>query len=89
MNDGDAERLDIQDGDWVEIYNERGSLQIPVSINRHIQPGTVVTLGVWWQRQSSDKHGNINIVTADRLTDKGDGSTFYDVKVNVRKRLNT
>ena len=89
MNDGDAERLDIQDGDWVEIYNERGSLQMPVSINRHIQPGTVVTLGVWWQRQSSDKHGNINIVTADRLTDKGDGSTFYDVKVNVRKRLNT
>ena len=50
-----------------------------------MQQGTLVTLGVWWQSQSSDSEVGINALMADRPTDQGWGSTFYDVQVHIRK----
>jgi hypothetical protein len=50
-----------------------------------VQQGTLVTLGVWWQSQSSDTKVAINALMADRPTDQGWGSTFYDVQVHIRK----
>ena len=51
------------------------------------QRGTLVTLGVWWQSQSSDPNVGINVLTADRPTDQGWGSTFYDVQVHIKNCL--
>ena len=45
----------------------------------------LVSLGVWWQSQSSDPNVGINVLTADRPTDQGWGSTFYDVQVYIKK----
>ena len=83
----DAKMYNINDGTEVEIYNDRGSVKIKAYYDDEVQRGTLVTLGVWWQSQSSDPHVAINALTADRPTDQGWGSTFYDVQVHIRNLL--
>ena len=80
----DAKMYNINDGAEVEIYNDRGSVKIKAYYDDEVQRGTLVTLGVWWQSQSSDSHVAINALTATRPTDQGWGSTFYDVQVHIR-----
>lgn len=81
----DAALYNINNSDAVEIYNNRGAVRIKVYLDDTVQRGTLVTLGVWWQSQSSDAKVGINAVTASRPTDEAWGSTFYDVQVNIRK----
>ena len=83
----DAKMYNINDGAEVEIYNDRGSVKIKAYYDNEVQRGTLVTLGVWWQSQSSDPHVAINALTAARPTDQGWGSTFYDVQVHIRNLL--
>lgn len=83
----DAKMYNINDGAEVEIYNDRGSVKIKAYYDDEVQRGTLVTLGVWWQSQSSDPHVAINVLTAARPTDQGWGSTFYDVQVHIRNLL--
>lgn len=85
INPKDAKVYNINDGDEVEIYNQRGSVRIKGYYDEDVQRGTLVTLGVWWQSQSSDPNVAINVLTADRPTDQGWGSTFYDVQVHIKK----
>ena len=80
----DAKLYDITNGDEVEIYNSRGSVKIKAYYDDEVQRGTLVSLGVWWQSQSSDPKVAINALTANRPTDQGWGSTFYDVQVHIR-----
>ena len=58
---------------------------MPLIVDKGVLEGTIVAPGVWKQIHSSDNRGTINTLSADRFTDKGNGSTFYDVKVNVCK----
>ena len=83
----DAKMYNINDGAEVEIYNDRGSVKIKAYYDDEVQRGTLVTLGVWWQSQSSDPHVAINALTAARPTNQGWGSTFYDVQVHIRNLL--
>ena len=85
INPEDAKVYNINDGDEVEIYNNRGRVRIKAYYDEEVQRGTLVTLGVWWQSQSSDPNVAINVLTADRPTDQGWGSTFYDVQVHIKK----
>ena len=85
MHPDDAALYNINNRDVVEIYNNRGAVRIKVYLDITVQRGTLVTLGVWWQSQSSDDRVGINAVTASRPTDEAWGSTFYDVQVNIRK----
>lgn len=85
INPEDAKLYYINNGEEVEIYNNRGSVKIKAYYDEDIQRGTLVTLGVWWQSQSSDPDVAINALTADRPTDQGWGSTFYDVQVHLKK----
>ena len=83
LNPADAASIGVKPGDMVKLYNEQGSLQMPVHIDDGISPKTVVSYGVWWQRYSSDPKHSINALTSSRLTDYAEGSTFYDVKVDI------
>lgn len=85
INPEDAKLYNINNGEEVEIYNNRGSVKIKAYYDEDVQRGTLVTLGVWWQSQSSDPDVAINALTADRPTDQGWGSTFYDVQVHLKK----
>ena len=85
INPVDASDYSIVDGDRVAIYNKRGRMEITAYLDKSVREGTLVTLGVWWQEQCSDPCVGINALTADRPTDEGWGSTFYDVQVHLER----
>ncbi len=43
----DAQKLDIQDGDWVDVRSRRGQLRLPAKVTRSIAPGTVFAPMHW------------------------------------------
>jgi len=40
INDKDAERVGIQDNDWVEMYNDNGVVVTRANVSARVQPGT-------------------------------------------------
>ena len=83
MNPLDAERLALMDGRRVLAYNELGEVTFVLKIADSVPGGVVVADGVSWLRDAPGRR-TINALTSQRLTDRGEGSTFYDTKVNVR-----
>jgi anaerobic selenocysteine-containing dehydrogenase len=84
MHPIDAAQRDIQNGDHVRIYNERGSFIAKVRVTDKARTGLVVGLSIWWKKLASDGK-NANEVTSQQLTDMGRAPTFYDVLVQVEK----
>ncbi len=80
----DAAQRQIASGDLVRIYNDRGSFTALARVTDKARTGLVVGLSIWWKKFASD-HKNVNEVTSQRLTDMGNGPTFYDVLVEVEK----
>ncbi|MBR7800866.1 molybdopterin-containing oxidoreductase family protein [Undibacterium fentianense] len=80
----DAAQRQIQAGDMVRIFNDRGSFVAKARITDKARQGLVVGLSIWWKKLASD-HKNANEVTSQRLTDMGGGPTFYDLLVQVEK----
>lgn len=87
MNPVDADKRELKDGQTVVVFNERGRVIFTLKISIKVPKSVVVTEGVWWIEHALGDR-SINALTSQRLTDKGAGSTFYDVKVNVRKSDN-
>lgn len=85
MNPADGQRQHLQDGDAVMAENTQGRAEFTVRLSERVQAGTVVSEGVWWREHTAA--GNINLLTHQRTTDKAEGSTFYDVRVNLRKKV--
>ena len=84
MHPDDAEKLGLADGDPVVCSNERGAAGFTLALSRRVRPGTLVSEGVWWRTYCKGRHG-LNMLTSQRLTDKGGGSTFYDVNVRIER----
>lgn len=83
MNGTDAKRLSLADGELVTAWNERGSVDFTLKISDRTPSGVVVCEGLLsLDRVTGDR--SINALTSQRLTDRAGGSTFYNVKVNVR-----
>ena len=55
----------------------------PCMYRKRPLPGTVVTEGLWWLECIAGEYG-VNALMSQRLTDKGNGSTLYDVAVEVQ-----
>jgi len=83
MNSKDAEKKNLQDGQRVIAFNERGEVHFILTITTKVPQGIVVTEGLFWSESASGECG-VNALTSQRLTDKAAGSTLYDVKVDVR-----
>ncbi|HWR06223.1 molybdopterin-dependent oxidoreductase [Sporomusa sp.] len=83
MNPEDAANKELRDGQLVIAYNERGEVTFNLAVTMSVPAGIVVSEGVWWLKHAPGKR-SVNALTSQRLTDQGQGSTFYDVKVNVR-----
>ena len=83
MNSADATDRGLEEGGHVVAYNQRGAVAFVLHITDRVPPGVVVAEGVW-SIENSLGDRSVNALTAQRLTDKGKGSTFYDAKVNVR-----
>jgi anaerobic selenocysteine-containing dehydrogenase len=80
----DAERRGIVAGDAVRIFNARGHCLLRAELRDTVSPGVVATPSVRWPKRAQG--GNtVNMLTSQRLTDKGGGPTFYSCLVEVEK----
>jgi biotin/methionine sulfoxide reductase len=71
MNPGDAAARGIADGSCVRIFNDRGSCLAGVTLTEDVRPGVVqLSTGAWYDPDPADpsfcRHGNPNVLTADR-----------------------
>lgn len=83
MNSKDAENKNLQDGQRVIAYNERGAVHFILKLTTKVPQGVVVTEGLFWNENVPGDRA-VNALTSQRLTDRAAGSTLYDVKVDVR-----
>jgi anaerobic selenocysteine-containing dehydrogenase len=79
----DAEARGLADGQRVAAWNERGEVAFVLRVDRRVPAGVAVAEGVWWIAHAPGGR-NVNALTSQRLTDQGNGSTFYDNRVDVR-----
>ena len=84
MHPDDAASRAIAEGDQVRVSNDRGAFIATARIRDTVRKGLCVALGVWWHKNTVGGR-NINAVTSQALTDFGNGPTFYDCMVEVRK----
>ncbi len=82
MHADDAKARGIQSGSLVKVFNRRGEYRCRVEVSPRARPGVVNGLGVWWRKLGHDGK-NVNELTSQRLTDMGNGPTFYDCAVQV------
>jgi len=78
----DARRRGIRNGQLVRVHNDRGSFQARALVGETVKPGVVVSQGIWWNKYATDGV-NCNTTTSTRLTDLGEGATFFDNLVEV------
>lgn len=83
MNPVDAEAKALKEGDSVIAFNQLGEVSFVLSITPNVPSGVVVAEGVWWLEHCPGSR-SVNALTSQRLTDQGEGSTFYDNTVDVR-----
>lgn len=81
INTLDASKRGIDDGDLVEVFNNRGSLEIKATVSEAIKPGVVrIYIG------GTMEQGIVNVLTSDRLTGYAMAPTFNTSLVEVRKK---
>lgn len=72
---------ELQDGDQVRVWNNRGEINGVVQIGNRIHPNTInIDEGIW--RRFG---GPVNNLTPSRRSDNRLGSTIYDCLVNLEK----
>ncbi|MEQ1886012.1 MAG: molybdopterin-dependent oxidoreductase [Bryobacteraceae bacterium] len=84
MHSGDARIRGIESGNRVRVFNDRGSLFLKASVDGVVAPGVTRAPAVRWNKRAGDG-GNVNALTADRLTDMGGGPAFYSCLVQVER----
>ncbi len=84
LHPDEAQARGLHDGDMVRAFNDRGSMLGRLRVTARARPGLLVGLSIWWKKYASDGK-NANELTNQRLTDMGEGPTFYDVLVQVEK----
>lgn len=84
----DAAARGIADGDIVQVFNDRGSLEVVARVPD--QPRTLlgtVLIPYGWTWSRTRDHQTVNVLTSDAPTDWGGGVAFFDTLVDVRKTL--
>jgi anaerobic selenocysteine-containing dehydrogenase len=84
LNPADAGRKGITDGERVIAWNGQGEVTFIARLTDKVPAGVVVAEGVWWLEFAPGAR-SVNALTSQRLTDQGEGSTFYDNRVDMRR----
>ena len=58
MHPRDAERLQLQDQDWVEVRSSRGKVRLPLLVTQNIRPGTLFVPMHWGALWAEDAECN-------------------------------
>ncbi|HXG04310.1 MAG TPA: molybdopterin oxidoreductase family protein [Candidatus Binatia bacterium] len=80
----DAAARGIADGDAVRVFNDRGAARFTAQVSDRTRPGVAVIEGLWWHRFHPGGR-NVNVLTADAVTDLGDGPAFHSNLVEVER----
>lgn len=83
INRTDAQSLNIENGDKIRVWNDRGECELFAAVGENVLPGVVVTQGIW--ADLPDTKYFVNSLTPDRVADMGGGATFFSGRVNVEK----
>lgn len=78
VDPADAAALGLADGTPARVWNDRGSLELPVRISTRLRPGVVAVPWGWW-----GEGANINALTNDDLTHWGGGVAYNNTTVSV------
>jgi anaerobic selenocysteine-containing dehydrogenase len=84
LHPADALPRTILTGDAVRVFNDRGQCILRAEVSPTIASGVVSVPSVRWPKLAPDGN-SANMLTSQRLTDKGGGPTFYSCLVNVEK----
>ena len=93
LNPGDAKARGIKPGDIVRLFNQRGSCLAAARLSPDAREGVAqLPTGAWYDpiepgvRGSMCKHGNPNVLTADRGTSKlGQGPSAHSCLVQIER----
>jgi anaerobic selenocysteine-containing dehydrogenase len=84
----DAAARNIQNGDEVELWNDRGFVAVTAQIDGSVRPGVCCAPKGNWLRDFSGSYG-VNVLVPATLSDLGSGACFNDAHVDVRLRRQT
>jgi anaerobic selenocysteine-containing dehydrogenase len=82
LNEQDAKARGIADGESVRVFNDRGECYFEARVSDAVPPGVLRSRSVGWNKLAPRGLG-VNSVTPDRLTDIGEGPSFYSCLVQV------
>ena len=93
MNPRDAAERNINDGDIIRLFNDRGACLAGVILTENLRPGVIeLETGAWYDPQdptdpmSLEVHGNPNALTRDAGTSKlAQGPSAHSCLVEVEK----
>jgi anaerobic selenocysteine-containing dehydrogenase len=85
MHADDAAVRGIAEGDWVRVFNDRGTVQVLAHLSDRVRPGVVSMPFGWWSSHSPGG-SSVNALTPGGVTDLGGGSDFHDTLVDVALR---
>ncbi|MDP7343681.1 MAG: molybdopterin-dependent oxidoreductase [Alphaproteobacteria bacterium] len=75
----DAANEGIEDGEQVNLWNERGEVALIARLSERVQPGLLVSYMIRWG-------ANANATTPDEPADYGGNSTFHSNFVSISRR---
>lgn len=78
----DATERYIVAGQAERVFNDRGSHQVQAEVSDRVRSGVVVVFSVFWHKNTAGRE-SCNVVTAQALSDRGGGATFYDCLVDI------
>lgn len=84
LNRADAAGKGLTDGERVVAWNNLGEAVFILRVTGKVPTGVAVAEGVWWLEFAPGAR-SVNVLTSQRLTDQGGGSTFYDNRIDVRR----
>jgi anaerobic selenocysteine-containing dehydrogenase len=79
----DAAKRGVIAGNYVRVFNDRGSVELRARVTDRARRGVVVGLSVWWKKLARDGKNANELTSSDTLTDMGRAPTFYDCLVQV------
>jgi anaerobic selenocysteine-containing dehydrogenase len=79
----DAAARGVIAGNYVRVFNDRGSVELRARVTDRARRGVVVGLSVWWKKLARDGKNANELTSSDTLTDMGRAPTFYDCLVQV------
>ncbi len=92
INPVDSEPRKINEGDLVDVYNDRGRIRIPAKVTGRVMPGVVVVYqGSWYNpnKEGVDLGGCANVLTNDVHSPGGAfpmNSNLVQVELYVKKQ---